>query len=191
VSHVAPDVNEHTPSGIQVAFVDHLGVTVPDLDAAVDFFVAAFGAEELYRSTRRGTGDFMSVNFGVGADSALELAMLRLPPNLNMELFEWSGAGRLTHQPRPCDVGSHHLCFSVLDIDVAVEKLALIPGVRVLGQVKTVGADSPSVAGNRWIYLDTPWGMRIELVDRTQMVDPPALVGLQPTTAPISRPEEE
>ena len=52
-----------------------------------------------------------------------------------------------------------------------------IPGVRVLGDRKEVAGDSPRVAGNRWTYFLTPWGLLMELVDRSRVADPPALVG--------------
>lgn len=157
-------------------YVDHLGVTVPDLQQAIDFFVSVFGAEELYRSTRGRDPEFLNRNFGVPADEAFTLAMLRLPPNLNLELFEWTGADGSNRQPGPNDVGAHHLCFAVEDVDAACDHLRQIAGVRILGDVKEVGADSPYVAGNRWTYVDTPWGMRLELVDRSRVVNPPRFV---------------
>lgn len=156
---------------------DHIAFTVPDLDAAVGFFVEAFGAEELYRSRRGPDGDFMVTNFGMPADAALELSMLRLPPNLNLELFQWYGSGLSTEMPRHGDAGGHHLAFVVDDVDLAVEHLRTFPGVQVLGEVKEVAADSPVVAGNRWTYLRSPWGLLIELVDRSRVVDPPPFVG--------------
>ena len=52
-----------------------------------------------------------------------------------------------------------------------------MPGVRVLGGRKEVGADSPLVAGNRWTYFVTPWGLLMELVDRSRVQNPPNLVG--------------
>lgn len=42
------------------AFVYHVGLSVPDFDAAVEFFTVVFGARELYRSSRRGEGRFMT-----------------------------------------------------------------------------------------------------------------------------------
>ena len=69
--------------------VDHAAYTVPDLDEAVRFFVEVLGAEELYRSQRGPDPSFMPVHFDVPSDAALELAMLRMPPNLNIELFAW------------------------------------------------------------------------------------------------------
>jgi catechol 2,3-dioxygenase-like lactoylglutathione lyase family enzyme len=161
--------------GLQYA--DHVAFTVPDLDEAVGFFVEALGAEELYRSTRGPDADFMPENFDAPQDAALTLAMLRMPPNLNVELFEWSGSDRRAEHPRHCDAGGHHLCFVVDDVDVALRVLATMPGVRLLGDRKEVGGDSPRVAGNRWSYFLTPWGLLMELVDRSRVSDPPALVG--------------
>lgn len=158
---------------------DHVGLTVPDLDAAVAFFTEHLGAEELYRSRRGPDRDFMTRNFEAPADAALELSMLRLPPNVNLELFEWHSADRRTTQPRPVDAGGNHLCFVVDDVDTAVAYLADVSGVRILGEVKQVGGDSPHVAGNRWTYLTTPWGQLLELVDRSRVVNPPAFVGPQ------------
>lgn len=160
-----------------VRHVDHVAFTVPDLDEAVAFFTEAFGAEELYRSTRGPDVQFMPENFEVPADARLELSMLRMPPNLNLELFQWWTADRRTTFPRHSDAGGHHLCFAVADVDEAVAQLRQVAGVRILGERKQVGGDSPRVAGNRWTYLRAPWGLLIELVDRSRVVDPPPLVG--------------
>ena len=141
------------------------------------FFVEVLGAEELYRSTRGPDAEFMPENFDVPADARLTLAMLRLPPNLNVELFEWSSADRRPSTPRHSDAGGHHLCFVVDDVDEAVTVLRAIPGVRILGERKEVAGDSPRVAGNRWTYFLTPWGLLMEIVDRSRVADPPPLVG--------------
>jgi catechol 2,3-dioxygenase-like lactoylglutathione lyase family enzyme len=171
--------------GIQ--YVDHAAYTVPDLDEAVSFFVDVLGAEELYRSKRGPDATFMPANFDVPSDAALELSMLRLPPNLNIELFEWQTADRRTEHPRHSDRGGHHLCFVVDDVDQAVSHLKRVPGVRVLGERKEVAGDSPAVAGNRWIYFLTPWGLLMELVDRSRVQSPPNFVGPADWNRPIER----
>lgn len=160
-----------------IRYVDHAAFTVPDLDEAVRFFVEVLGAEELYRSRRGPDPDFMPENFDVPSDAVLELSMLRLPPNLNIELFEWHTQDQRLEHPRHSDRGGHHLCFVVDDVDVAVAHLRTIPGVRVLGERKEVGSDSPYVAGNRWVYFVTPWGLLMELVDRSRVSNPPRFVG--------------
>lgn len=160
-----------------VRYADHVAFTVPDLDQAVVFFVEALGAQELYRSTRGPDERFMPENFAVPLDASLTLAMLRLSPNLNIELFAWSTSDRRTDHPRHSDAGGHHLSFVVDDVDEAITVLHDIPGVRVLGERKEVAGDSPRVAGNRWTYFLTPWGLLMEIVDRSRVSDPPALVG--------------
>jgi catechol 2,3-dioxygenase-like lactoylglutathione lyase family enzyme len=162
---------------------DHIGLTVPNLEEGIRFFVDVLGAEELYRSERGPDEEFMPTNFDVPADAKLTLAMLRLPPNLNIELFEWSSAKRRETPPRHCDAGGHHLCFVVDDVDEAIAVLQETPGVRVLGERKEVAGDSPRVAGNRWTYFITPWGLLMEIVDRSRVASPPRLVGPADWTA--------
>ena len=174
-----------------LSHVDHVAFTVPDLEAAVRFFCQVFGAEELYRSSRGPDPQFMPEHFAVPADARLELAMLRMPPNLNVELFQWDTQDRRAEHPRHSDAGGHHLCFVVDDVDEAVAVLAEVPGVRVLGTRKEVGGDSPRVAGNRWIYLLTPWGLLMELVDRSRVLEPPALIGPPDWKGPIIPMEED
>lgn len=167
-------------------YVDHTAFTVPDLEAAVAFFTGVLGAEELYRSTRGPDASFMPLHFGVPADARLELAMLRLPPNLNIELFQWWSDDRSAVFPRASDAGGHHLCFVVEDVDAVVEAIAEHPSVEVLGHRKEVGGDSPAVAGNRWVYARTDWGLILEFVDRSRVQDPPRLVGPADWTTPTT-----
>jgi catechol 2,3-dioxygenase-like lactoylglutathione lyase family enzyme len=157
--------------------VDHVAFTVPDLDEAATMFTVLLGAEELYRSSRGPDADVMPEHFGVPADARLELRMMRLPPNLNVELFQWWSADRAPAFPRASDAGGHHLCFVVDDVDDVVDAIDGLTGVEVLGFRKEVAADSPTVAGNRWVYARTSWGLILEFVDRSRVVDPPRLVG--------------
>ena len=107
--------------------VDHAAFTVPDLDEAVDFFVEVLGAEELYRSRRGPDPSFMPLHFDVPPDASLELSMLRFPPNLNIELFQWHSADKRPDHPRHSDRGGHHLCLIVDDVDDAVAHLRTHP----------------------------------------------------------------
>ncbi|MEL4506010.1 VOC family protein [Luteococcus sp. H138] len=158
-------------------YTEHVAFTVPNLDEAVRFFVEVLGAQELYRASRPADASFMPENFDVPADSSMTLAMLRFPPNLNIELFEWSSAARRELAPRHCDAGGHHLCLTVEDVAAAVTVLRTIPGVRLLGDTKTVPSDSPNMAGSNWVYFLTPWGLLMELAERSKTVNLPALVG--------------
>jgi hypothetical protein len=69
------------------------------------------------------------------------------------------------------------------DVDEAIAVLQETPGVRVLGERKEVAGDSPCVAGNRWTYFLTPWGLLMEIVDQSRVAAPPRLVGPADWTA--------
>ncbi len=147
--------------------VDHLAFTVPDLDRAQRFFGEVFGALPLYRQgpVRDETGDFMARQLNVHPRAQCHVALLRLGPHVNLELFEYSAPGQRTNQPANALPGGHHLAFQVGDLDAALSWLADRADVRLQG-----GAREPLGAGaaGRWAYLTTDWGMQLELVQPDQ-----------------------
>jgi catechol 2,3-dioxygenase-like lactoylglutathione lyase family enzyme len=144
--------------------VHHVAYTVPNLDQAVKFFTEVFGAELVYvlGPVQDGEGDWMTRQLGVPADAKAYIAMLRLGPVTNLELFEYVAPGQRQSLPCNSDWGGHHLAIYVTDVDVAVTYLRTQPGVRILGEPQTI-VDGP-IAGNRWVYFVTPWGMQMELI---------------------------
>jgi hypothetical protein len=117
----------------------------------------------------------MRETFDVDLEASFEVCMLRVPPNLNLELFQWSAPTRRLVPPSASDVGGHHVCVYVDDIDAAYAYLSAIEGVRMLGPIKTIPPGSP-VSGTRWTYFCTPWGLQMELVNRAAVVGGPSLV---------------
>ncbi|WP_069164426.1 VOC family protein [Nocardia altamirensis] len=144
--------------------VDHVAYTVPDLQQAIDFFVTVLGAELLYREpTVRSIGDtWMTDALNVHPESEADIAALRLGPTLNVELFEYRAPDQRKTMPRNSDIGGHHLAFFVTDIDLATDYLRSQDGVRVLGDPKAV--EHGPIAGDRWVYFLSPWGMQLELI---------------------------
>lgn len=145
--------------------VHHVGVTVPDLDEAVEFFVECVGAELLYRKGPFGDpdGDSMERRLGVHPDATASLAMLRCGPTTNLELFEWDTPDGREDAPPISDVGATHLGIQVGDIERAIEGIAEHEGVEVLDGPHT-NEDGPT-AGLTYIFCRTPWGMYLELVE--------------------------
>jgi catechol 2,3-dioxygenase-like lactoylglutathione lyase family enzyme len=138
--------------------------TVPDLNQAVEFFTDVIGAELVYLlgPVQDSQGDWMTRQLGVAADARAQIAMLRLGPVTNLELFEYTAPDQRHSLPRNSDWGGHHLAIYVTDVDAAVAYLRTHPDVRILGEPQTI-ADGP-IAGNRWVYFLTPWGMQMELI---------------------------
>ncbi|MFF2111808.1 VOC family protein [Rhodococcus koreensis] len=146
-----------------VCSVDHVAYTVPDLDAAVAFFVDHFAGECIFfDGPFSDSEDGMARRLNVHPDAKCRLAMVRLGLTTNIELFEYSAPDQTTQPPRNSDIGGHHLALYVDDIDEGYDYVRSIPGVVVMAGPNGVAPDSP-VAGQRWFYFLTPWGMHMEL----------------------------
>jgi catechol 2,3-dioxygenase-like lactoylglutathione lyase family enzyme len=145
-----------------VSRVDHVGITVPDLDAAHVFFTEVLGAEYLYRlGPYAHDDDWMSRHLNVADDTVMErLHFYRLGGQAIFEVFQYAAAEQNTIPPSNSDVGGHHVALYVEDLDAAVEALHA-NGLAVLGE-PTVSTKAS--AGQRWIYFVSPWGMQFELV---------------------------
>ena len=141
---------------------DHVGISVPDLERAVAFFVDVIGAEPFYAlgPYRDDETDSNEVSFGVHPRAVVNgMRLLRLA-NLNIELFEWEAPDQDRSAPRLSDVGACELCLYVDDMDAAIAVLRS-EGVEVMGEpIASAGA----ALGQRWIYFRAPWGMQFELV---------------------------
>ena len=144
--------------------VDHVGVTVPDLEAAIRFFVDVLGCDLLYRSGPFADpeGDGMERGLAVDRRAVLDLALLRCGPNLNVELLRFATPEPAAPPPRNSDPGAAHLAFAVDDLEAAMAYLAGQPGVTLLAGPNTVPF-GPS-AGLRYVYFTAPWGLTLELV---------------------------
>lgn len=141
---------------------EHVGLTVPDLEAGVAFFEEVLGCRRVMEDlTVDGSAPGMAAMLGVEPRARARLAFLRCGNGSNLELFEYDAPDQATRPPRNSDVGGHHLCFYVDDMDAAVAYLRS-RGVEVAGEPERV-TDGPS-AGTSWVYFRAPWGLQLELV---------------------------
>ncbi|POM27650.1 Glyoxalase-like domain protein [Actinomadura rubteroloni] len=128
--------------------IDHIGVTVPDLDAATRFFVEAFDAAVLYDTLRRDDGP--DTGRGLGAPAEVAVRMLALPGGPGIELFAFR-----TPRRDPGDLGRQHIAFYVDDIEAAAARVSRAGGIPL---------GDPRPGGNRFWYARTPWGGTLELL---------------------------
>ena len=142
--------------------LDHVGVTVPDLEAATDFFVDVLGCERLYSlGPFRHEDDWMHEHLAVGPRTVMtQLRFFRCGGQAVFEVFEYAAAEQELTPPRNSDVGGHHIALYVTDLDEAVAYLRR-RGVQVLGE--PTASSGPSL-GQRWVYFLAPWGLQMELV---------------------------
>ncbi len=146
-----------------VRAVDHIGVTVPDLDEAHEFFTEVLGCEYLYRlgPYRDDSGSWMNEHLNVDARAVMQrLHFYRLGGQAIFEVFQYAAPDQALSPPRNSDVGGHHVAIYVRDLDAALAALHA-NGLTVLGDPTT--SKGPS-AGQRWVYFLSPWGMQFELV---------------------------
>ena len=147
--------------------LDHVGFTVPDLDAAHTWLVDVLGCEYLYSlgPFRDDEGDWMTRHLNIHPRAQMvENRWFRLGDQAVFEVFHYESPDQdldpESSMPRNSDVGGHHVALYVDDLDAAVEHLKS-HDVRVL---EGPTASRGPAEGNRWIYFLSPWGMQFELV---------------------------
>jgi catechol 2,3-dioxygenase-like lactoylglutathione lyase family enzyme len=143
--------------------VDHVGITVPDIEQATAFFVDVLGCELLYEREPP-ADDSPRDRLGVPAGSRIHtVRFLRCANGANIELFEFYSPHQREQFPRPSDLAIQHLALYVDDIDAAVEHLRHHHAVKLMsGPNPLPGPEAGE--GNRFIYARTPWGLSVELI---------------------------
>jgi catechol 2,3-dioxygenase-like lactoylglutathione lyase family enzyme len=140
---------------------DHLGLTVPSLDAAVAFFTDVIGCEYIYYGGEvSGDPTFMVERLNVHPQAAMKYCFMRCGNGYNFELFEYTSPDQAPQPPKNSDIGGHHIALYVDDIWSAVAHLRA-KGIHVLGDPMTI-TEGPS-AGASWVYFMAPWGLQMEL----------------------------
>lgn len=141
--------------------VEHVGLIVPDLDAASRFFASVLGAETLYDiGPFDGPEDWMAGHLAGSTGAHIHrLRMIAIANGPAVELIELTRAdGGASDGAAPA---GWHIAFYVEDMDAAVAALK-VHGCQILsGPVDMT--EGPS-AGLSWLYFRAPWGQQLELV---------------------------
>lgn len=163
---------ERSGAGIPgIVGIDHVALTVPDLDEAVRFYTEVIGGEELYAMgpfdaeeiPRMPDGrDWTDAHVNVPG-ARLHFRVMRIG-TVKLELFRYERPpSALAAPPRNCDAGGHHVGIKVSDIDAAAEHLRS-HGVRLFEGPIDVPSESPGGPMRSWYFLD-PWGNQLELAE--------------------------
>src|SRR6187397_957847 len=144
--------------------MDHVGITVPDIDQAVAWFEDVMGcvAPLTFGPFSDPTGTFMQDLLDVDPRAVVEqITMVRCGRSANIELFKYTAPDQRTTFPKNSDFAGHHIAFYVTDIDAAVAYMVSKGAQKFLGPVPLT--DGPA-AGQTINYFRTPFGTYVELI---------------------------
>ncbi|WP_369013885.1 VOC family protein [Flavobacterium anhuiense] len=142
--------------------IDHVGINVPDLNKAVTFFSDVLGFTPV---TQLGPipldAEWKKLNHINPDTGAVTIKMINAGNGASIEVFEYADNKGSKIHPKTDDIGASHIAFYVNDINAAVEYLKS-KGVKIIGEPFTM--PSGDTAGESWVYFETPWGSKMELV---------------------------
>lgn len=148
---------------MSIRAIEHIGITVPDIEEATHFLSTALGAEKIYDMLEQPiSGPAIEAGLGIPPGATiLSIRMMRLGNGPNIELFAYSG---IEQRPPviPSDYGLQHFCVYTDDIDAAIAKFEAAGGTALSTPGDLPGGDAGP--GNRYVYARTPWGSTVEFV---------------------------
>lgn len=156
-------------AGIAINGIHHVGMSVPDLDRARDFYVDLLGFEEVNRVEWGGAEEVDAIMRLRGTSGRL---MVLRAANAFIEMFEFAtpAPDRPEGERGVNQYGFTHLCLDVSDTEGAYRRL-LAAGVDF--HCQPIGT-----AGVKAVYCRDPFGNVLELqqiVDESTMKRLPAL----------------
>mgnify|MGYP001038240714 CR=1 FL=1 len=147
------------PRGIQ-----HLGMTVPDLDAATRFLKEGLGAQVSYDGLSADDdprqGEEVERQLGLPPGAAIRRQrFVVIGEGPGLEMFEISGEQR--EAAGLADFGLNHIALYCDDLEGCRDRLVAAGG-EALSEIhgNSRYEDTP---GNGSVYVRAPWGMLIEL----------------------------
>ncbi len=143
--------------------IDHVGLTVADLDRAIEFWCGRLGLRLLHRATETDP-DIASL---IGQDSVeLEIADIDAGDGRIIELIKYTRPAGQPIQARSCDPGSTHVALRVDDLDATLERLEGSQGRRISPRPVVLHDPGGAWDGVACCYITDPDGIIVELVQR-------------------------
>lgn len=147
--------------------INHVGVTVPDIEAATSFLIEGLGARVIYESFSpdqppQGNPELdRDLNLAPGTQ-LVATRMIQVGTGPDIELFQLR-ADDQRPAARPSDFGLQHLAFQADDIEEAIRRFETAGG-KMLSRPNSFLFDKEQGDGNLFCYGQTPWGMMIEFI---------------------------
>jgi catechol 2,3-dioxygenase-like lactoylglutathione lyase family enzyme len=165
-AHSAPLSRERIVDTSLPRGIDHIGVTVPDVNAASAFLEKAFGARAVYDVLPEGgtpmAGRETEKELGMPPGAKIvHMRLMQIGTGPTLELFQIEGAPQ--QQPAQLnDFGWTHIAVYVDDIHAAAQRFQEAGGTLLSPPHGLAGIESG--AQNAGVYGRAPWGGLIELL---------------------------
>ncbi|MDX2156783.1 MAG: VOC family protein [Hyphomicrobiaceae bacterium] len=146
-----------------LAGIEHVGITVPDLEAASRFLIDVIGGETLYDIGPLATpDDWMAAHLVRPLGARIHrLRVVKVANGPVLELIEPVAVDDGVPPRLDAVAIGFHIAFYVDDMEAALASLR-VHGARIeSGPVEMT--EGPS-AGLTWLYFRSPWGLAMELV---------------------------
>jgi catechol 2,3-dioxygenase-like lactoylglutathione lyase family enzyme len=143
---------------------DHTGITVPDLDQAVDFFTNVVGCKKAmsFGPFADDKGTFMQDVLGVDPKAVIEqITMVRCGYGSNIELFQYTAPDQKDLTPKNSDIGGFHIAFYVDDVAAAK---AYLEAKGVKTRMGPIPVTEGPAGGQTILYFQAPWGLQLEAI---------------------------
>jgi lactoylglutathione lyase/glyoxylase I family protein len=139
--------------------LDHVGIVVEDLDAAIDWYSNALDTRVVWQQPPH---DVPAAALGLPSGGAVRLsaAMLDGGPARGIELHQYHSPETIAAARSRHYTGLGHLALAVADIHAAQARLTKLGVVFAAGPQRIL---SGPLAGRQWVYGVDPFGVVLEL----------------------------
>ncbi|KAF2668107.1 Glyoxalase/Bleomycin resistance protein/Dihydroxybiphenyl dioxygenase [Microthyrium microscopicum] len=161
-----------SPQPVLPRVVNHIGISVPDIDAAIKFYSESFGIKCLRESNTYSAAKSPSIPIFKIYGAALKevrVAYMTSGNGVGIELFQFIDPVHEPKQPYkhpegdlPFDYprsGFFHVALTVPSVEQAVERVKELGG-KIVGEVVELGK-------NKAAYIQDPWGNVFEMIDNS------------------------
>jgi catechol 2,3-dioxygenase-like lactoylglutathione lyase family enzyme len=167
--------------------IDHIGVTVPDMEQATQFFKDTFGAKISYDNVTpdetplEGSDAEKILGVEKGA-KAIHLRLLVIGESATIEMFKYINVDHKSPVDAT-DYGLQHVAFYVDDIEYAANKFVENGGALNTPPNDLLGHREHG-ENHKFVYGRTPWGMLVEMIQYPQGINYPESSEAQRWTPP-------
>lgn len=146
--------------------LDHIGITVPNVNDASDFLVKAFDAKVLYdvqpEDKKPMAGQETEQQLGIPKGAKIvHMRLVQIGEGPTIELFQFQNVEQ-NNAVGLNDFGIQHFCLYCDDIESCAKQFVAAGGTLLSEIHRLAGVEEGN--NNKGVYGKTPWGSLVELI---------------------------